>query len=693
MNKKTNQLEKFLINKPWMLNFIFDTVQTQEGNFGASLFYLYHMNECEDIIIDYSADFLLKFGGMEYIRGNYPGTFVFVEYAKIYSFFYIKKVLAQIIEKYLKENVTYTNLSINQSLDEEQIVFSRFTKDILESILNSSDHLPGEVLNMMGYLTDKLNHKSPGNDNQFIVVSTIFFLRVLTPCIIDPIKSEMISKEMNISNESKKALLYVAKIIQSIVNNAKLEEENTLSGWIQYFGEYREKIVGFVNKIMKNENQKKYPPIQVSKSQLSDHSKVLFENINKAAETILEKMKDCTSVNTYDVIPSVYVERFTRIVNKTRKEFGIKETISNSSKSRNSKKITDLSLDFLPEMIVFKYKLVMDGNTKFNAVSLPREGRLKDLLEKLVERHQIKQKERMEITYHQNDMEYFINSEESFTNFIYFTGKALLKNHKIEIENLQNETQENKEILSRFDVAIFDNLSIEIFSKKDKHLNELNIKNFPKSPSVFETKTKSEGFKTFTERVTKNIESNSETFDKLFQSDDKLFLFNSDDSILSSQRSRRMSFGGKKGVKTPSTNDLKKSSKLGFFFSDKKKKKNKETDSPTKPTKKVSSGKLDRKIQLDTISDFEEQTSFTEDSNQESMSPRELSLFEFLKMSSSVDEGDDDSDVDKAIHKVSNLSILGKKSYTLNLDMENEENNNGNNTNGVSEENLEKKEN
>ena len=43
-----------------MLEFIFNSVNNQDGNFGASLFYLFHINDKSDLIIDYSADDLMK---------------------------------------------------------------------------------------------------------------------------------------------------------------------------------------------------------------------------------------------------------------------------------------------------------------------------------------------------------------------------------------------------------------------------------------------------------------------------------------------------------------------------------------------------------------------------------------------------------------------------------------------------------
>ncbi|KAJ6238162.1 ras gtpase-activating protein [Anaeramoeba flamelloides] len=139
---------------------------------------------------------------------------------------YLSQMLNNTIEEIINCNKSFeimkSKLKENECLIENQKLLTHYVFEIFNQILNSILQVPLPIRNIIYHLARITNKKFP--DSKYLIIAGFFFLRFLTPAVVVP--ESINPKFVNISTNSRRALILISKVIQTIANRGNFKEIN-----------------------------------------------------------------------------------------------------------------------------------------------------------------------------------------------------------------------------------------------------------------------------------------------------------------------------------------------------------------------------------------------------------------------------------------------------------------------------------
>lgn len=188
---------------------------------------------------------------VDILRRNSVATRVLSLYSRSKGNDYLIKTLGPVLEEMI-ENKEYFEVekqkSDNTDSEKQVTLFEKYMKRLVESIQQSADEFPRELLLVCQTIYKEVKVKFP--EDALIAVGSFVFLRFLCPALVSP-ETENITAVTH--TKEKRSLIQLAKIIQNMANGS--------------------------------ENLVKWPLLEAKTSFLEDCNKKIFEYLEKLSRT------------------------------------------------------------------------------------------------------------------------------------------------------------------------------------------------------------------------------------------------------------------------------------------------------------------------------------------------------------------------------------------------------------------------
>jgi len=263
--KKLLDFDKFVLNEPFLLRFVFDLVATDgEESVGCALMTLFWNHEHDVVLlttncipkeVERTDDEGLLF------RGNSIFIYMMTEYVRLNGFPYLRKVLTPAIKFYLtKTNLNYevdqTRLSATDDVMKNARNLTGASQYMLDIILNAVDEVPSPIREACQKIYQAVEQKFPGSGKR--VICSLFFLRFLCPCIVSPKMYGVITDEKGQTKENLRGLILVAKLFQNIANELPPVDKYPQTAILSEFVSRNiPRVQAFAETILKSNSHKK----------------------------------------------------------------------------------------------------------------------------------------------------------------------------------------------------------------------------------------------------------------------------------------------------------------------------------------------------------------------------------------------------------------------------------------------------
>jgi len=231
-------------------------------------------------------------------RGNSVATKLMTAFTRLAGIAYIQRTLKELIREVIADpkdfEVDPDKLSSQEELPNHIAKLKRTSLSFLQAIFNSVDWIPSAFKVISCQLMEDVSKKFP--ESRFKAIGSFLFLRVLCPAIMSP-SSVGICKEEEITNESRRALILISKILQNLANGVSFsKKERFMTVFEDIMNENTSAIQQFYETLAKplsNENpNKEFSQLstidEVNNKELPRIHRFLVKHIEQIVSTMMQ---------------------------------------------------------------------------------------------------------------------------------------------------------------------------------------------------------------------------------------------------------------------------------------------------------------------------------------------------------------------------------------------------------------------
>ncbi|KAJ6249293.1 ras gtpase-activating protein [Anaeramoeba flamelloides] len=229
--KQINLLKELLFmgKPPLFTSYLCQIVNTSDRDLLArSLIHIFESKKLNPVLLEEIIKIEVNETVVEttLFRGNCIASKMLSAYARSTGNHFLKISLQSVIKEIINSGESleiYENkIKENESIEQNRDKLIHFVQKLIKEILNAKLSCPLVIRDLCWKLASTTSKRFP--KSKYITLAGFIFLRFLCPAIVVPESYGIIDTAPN--NTSRRALVLVSKVIQSIANGTKLKERN-----------------------------------------------------------------------------------------------------------------------------------------------------------------------------------------------------------------------------------------------------------------------------------------------------------------------------------------------------------------------------------------------------------------------------------------------------------------------------------